>query len=467
MLRRCIEYFIPKQLEPDSEYMRRAGLIAYTVFITAIFSLFYVSVSWITGFFMGMVIMMCCFLLNACLLLLLKWGVNLLKVANAYGFIGATAVYGCIYFSGGFKSPILPWLASSPIVILLIAGKKSGYVWTGIALLIVAALGIMDYNGFQFPHGYSRSKEFFLFFSGHLGLVLIIFFIALIFENARIKAFKEVSKQKDSLQVMLSELKSAQDQLIQSEKMASLGELTAGIAHEIQNPLNFVNNFAEVNIEMVAELEEELKSGNIEESLSLVSAIGGNEQKISHHGKRADFIIKGMLQHSRTSTGERRPTNVNILADEFLKLSYHGLRAKDNSFNAEMVTRFDPDLPKVNVVQQDIGRVLLNLFNNGFYAVREKQKNTGEDYKPVIEVSTSARSSFVEITVQDNGNGIPDAIKDKIMQPFFTTKPTGEGTGLGLSLSYDIIVKGHNGSINMASALGEYTRFTIRLPLKE
>ena len=275
---------------------------------------------------------------------------------------------------------------------------------------------------------------------------------------------EEVTRQTAEIRTTLDNLKSAQTQLIQSEKMASLGELTAGIAHEIQNPLNFVNNFSEVNREMVDELQEELKAGNIEEALAIAADIKANEEKINHHGKRADFIVKGMLQHSRTSTGEKQETNINILADEFLKLSYHGLRAKDKSFNAEMITNFDEKLPKVNVAQQDIGRVLFNLFNNAFYAVNQKKKMAGADYKPEVTVSTLAEKGSLVIKVKDNGNGIPDAIKDKIMQPFFTTKPTGEGTGLGLSLSYDIVVKGHRGKIDVSTKEGEFTEFIITLP---
>jgi len=274
-----------------------------------------------------------------------------------------------------------------------------------------------------------------------------------------------LTQQRDELQTTLAELKTAQTQLIQSEKMASLGELTAGIAHEIQNPLNFVNNFSEVNKEMVDELEEELKKGNIDEALAIAADIKGNEEKINHHGKRADFIVKGMLQHSRASTGEKQLTNINVLADEFLKLSYHGLRAKDKSFNAELITHFDESLPKVNIAQQDIGRVLLNLFNNAFYAVNQKQKKAGADYKPRVTVTTSIEKNNLVISVNDNGNGISDAIKDKIMQPFFTTKPTGEGTGLGLSLSYDIITKGHGGSIKVETKVNEFTEFSISLPI--
>jgi two-component system, NtrC family, sensor kinase len=274
-----------------------------------------------------------------------------------------------------------------------------------------------------------------------------------------------LTQQRDELQTTLAELKTAQTQLIQSEKMASLGELTAGIAHEIQNPLNFVNNFSEVNTELLEEMQQEIDKGDYEEVKAIAIDIKENQLKINHHGKRADFIVKGMLQHSRTSTGEKQLTNINILADEFLKLSYHGLRAKDKSFNAELVTNFDEQLPKVNIAQQDIGRVLLNLFNNAFYAVNQKQKTVGADYKPEVTISISAEKNNLIIKVKDNGVGMPENIKDKIMQPFFTTKPTGEGTGLGLSLSYDIVVKGNGGSITVNTKENEYTEFTITLPI--
>jgi two-component system NtrC family sensor kinase len=275
----------------------------------------------------------------------------------------------------------------------------------------------------------------------------------------------QLTQQRDELQTTIVQLKQTQTQLIQSEKMASLGELTAGIAHEIQNPLNFVNNFSEVNTELIEEMQQEIENGDYEEIKTLAVDIKENQLKINHHGKRADFIVKGMLQHSRTSTGEKQETNINTLADEFLKLSYHGLRAKDKNFNANIATNFDEDLPKVNIVQQDIGRVLLNLFNNAFYAVNQKQKTAGADYQPEVTVTTSADNNTVVISVKDNGTGIPDSIKDKIMQPFFTTKPTGEGTGLGLSLSYDMVVKGHGGTITIETKEGTYTEFKITLPL--
>jgi len=275
----------------------------------------------------------------------------------------------------------------------------------------------------------------------------------------------EITRQNEALEQTVQELKATQAQLIQQEKLASLGELTAGIAHEIQNPLNFVNNFSEVSMELIDEMNEELARGDKEEAAAIAEDIKQNLEKIRHHGKRADGIVKGMLQHSRASTGQKEPADINVLADEYLRLAYHGLRAKDKMFNAELITRFDAGLPKVNIIPQDVGRVLLNLFTNAFYATMQKKKLIGTDFKPAVSVTTCVHHDEVVITVRDNGTGIPEDVKDKIMQPFFTTKPTGEGTGLGLSLSYDIIVKGHGGKINVDTAEGEFTEFTISLPL--
>jgi signal transduction histidine kinase len=229
-----------------------------------------------------------------------------------------------------------------------------------------------------------------------------------------------------------------------------------------------VNNFSDVNREMLEELKAESLKPKAERDeqleLELINDLIGNEKKINHHGKRADSIVKGMLEHSKADTGSKEPTDLNALADEYLRLSYHGLRAKDKDFNAELITRFDPGLTAVNVVPQDISRVLLNLFNNAYYAVNQKKKTAGADYKPEVTVTTSSEKDNIVIKVKDNGMGIPDANKDKIMQPFFTTKPTGEGTGLGLSLSYDIVVKGHGGSITVDTKEAEYTEFTVYLP---
>jgi len=300
-------------------------------------------------------------------------------------------------------------------------------------------------------------------------------------ESQNIILEKQVTERTRDLSQSLESLKVTQAQLIQSEKMASLGELTAGIAHEIQNPLNFVNNFSEVSNELIDEIEEERSKSPEARDEELVSEIlrdvKDNLNKIAHHGKRADAIVKGMLEHSRKSEGTKTPTNLNGLVDEFLRLSYHRLRAKDKSFNADFELDLDPNLPKVDVIPQDIGRVLLNLINNAFYAVNEKTKATtqSEDYKSTVKVSTSfsplqsmsrdiGRGGSVQISISDNGSGIPDSIKEKIFQPFFTTKPTGQGTGLGLSLSYDI-VKAHGGELKVETKYKSGTDFIIILPL--
>jgi signal transduction histidine kinase len=282
------------------------------------------------------------------------------------------------------------------------------------------------------------------------------------------KLNKEIEKQKQQLEDALNNLKNTQAQLIYSEKMASLGELTAGIAHEIQNPLNFVNNFSEVNKEMIDEATEEINKGNVDEVKNILNDIKANEEKINHHGKRADAIVKSMLQHSRKSSGVKEPADINALCDEYLRLSYHGMRAKDKSFNADFKTEFDERIGKINIVPQDMGRMLLNLINNAFYAVNEKftayRSPLTDNYKPLVSVQTKEVDNKIEIRVVDNGNGIPQNIIDKIFQPFFTTKPTGEGTGLGLSLSYDII-KAHSGEIKVQTKEGEGSTLIIQLPM--
>jgi two-component system NtrC family sensor kinase len=303
------------------------------------------------------------------------------------------------------------------------------------------------------------------------GLVALLFVALILYRNNRGK-----QKANKVLESTLTDLKATQSQLIQSEKMASLGELTAGIAHEIQNPLNFVNNFSELNTELIEEIKTAINNKDYEEVKALAKDVDENEQKILFHGKRADAIVKGMLQHSRSSTGVKEPTDINALCDEYLRLSYHGLRAKDKNFNATMLTDFDDSIGKINVLPQELGRVILNLLTNAFYAVHEKalasaSEPTAAKYEPTVTISTKRSLSFGEgrgeviISVSDNGNGIPQNVMDKIFQPFFTTKPTGQGTGLGLSMSYDIITKGHAGTITAETIENKGTTFKIILPL--
>ena len=296
-----------------------------------------------------------------------------------------------------------------------------------------------------------------------VGLIAVLGVIVIV---ALILYRKDRQKQKANkvLETTLINLKSTQSQLIQSEKMASLGELTAGIAHEIQNPLNFVNNFSEVSNELIDEMKEELKKGNYDDANEIADDVKQNLEKITHHGQRAADIVKGMLQHSSSSSGVKEPTDINALCDEYLRLSYHGLRAKDKSFNASMKTDFDNSIGNINIIPQDIGRVILNLINNAFYAVDEKKKSGIENYEPTVSINTKKVDDKLEIRVSDNGNGIPQNVLDKIFQPFFTTKPTGQGTGLGLSLSYDI-VKAHGGEIKVETQESIFTQFNVQIPL--
>ena len=320
-----------------------------------------------------------------------------------------------------------------------------------------------------------RIQLLYISIAGLLGVILFGMYFTLKSIRKKRKALTELNieltqKRKDveasntALKHSLEELKITQNQLIHSEKMASLGELTAGIAHEIQNPLNFVNNFSEVSNELLSEMEEEIKKGDFNEAKGIAKDIKQNLEKINHHGKRADAIVKGMLLHSRKSNGQKELTDINELADEYLRLAYHGLRAKDKSFNATMITDFDETLGKVSLIPQDIGRVILNLTTNAFYAIDEKRKQQPEGYQPTVWLNTKKTNNKVLITVKDNGNGIPKKVLDKIFQPFFTTKPTGEGTGLGLSLSYDMI-NAMNGEINVKTTNKKGTEFTVQIPI--
>ena len=292
--------------------------------------------------------------------------------------------------------------------------------------------------------------------------------------NSLLEAQKEEIKEKShQLEKTLSNLKATQSQLIQSEKLASLGELTAGIAHEIQNPLNFVNNFAELSIHLAKEINLEINKPEIDKEYvdELLTDLKHNQEKINQHGKRASSIVKGMLEHSRTRSGVKELTNINKLCNEYFRLAYHGLRAKDKEFNCELISNFDETLPKIEIIPQDIGRVILNLINNAFYAVTEKKKLLGFEnltalipYNPTVTVSTHKLENVIEIRIKDNGTGIPESVKEKIFKPFFTTKPSGQGTGLGLSLAYDIITRGHNGKIEIETKEKEFTEFIINLP---
>ena len=403
-----------------------------------------------------------------------------------------------------FTNNYLEILSIVVLYLLYKSKEKSSNVRSVLVAILPFILSIFLIDFFQFltPRFYENNEESFENFKGFTIMWLFGFGIYVQKQNKKekirrqkddlerqiledkknslesqvIERTAEITQQKEALEKTVLELKTTQTQLIHAEKMASLGELTAGIAHEIQNPLNFVNNFSEMSVELAQELNEELDKELIDKDLvkELMGDLIQNQQKISHHGKRASSIVKGMLEHSRTSSGVKELTDINALADEYLRLSYHGLRAKDKTFNADFKMEFEENLPKIEVVTQDFGRVLLNLINNAFYAVGKRRTNVGEvqnladveEFKPMVNITTKSINNQLIIKIKDNGTGMPEAVKTKIFQPFFTTKPTGEGTGLGLSLAYDIVTKGHNGTIDVQSVENQGTEFTITLPIQ-
>jgi len=375
-------------------------------------------------------------------------------------------------FNGGFEQSSAVVLACilSPLGALMFHRPKVAKIFF-ISFVIILLLAACIDLFIDIPRTNIPVEIRVFFFFSNLALTSTICFALLykfVQDNDDIKSLLKVNNQeliqkKQRVEEALIELKNTQKQLVHSEKMASLGELTAGIAHEIQNPLNFVNNFSEVGNEFLEDLLEELEKKNYDEVQAIALDLKTNLEKINHHGKRADGIVKAMLQHSNSSSGHKVPININALCDEYLRLAYHGLRAKDKSFNATMNTDFEPDLPEIEVVAQDMGRVILNIITNAFHAVSDRRKQENEEYAPKVTVGTKPGKNMIEIYIQDNGPGITDEVMEKIFQPFFTTKPTGQGTGLGLSLAFDI-VKSHGGQIKIDTKVGEGSTFIIQLP---
>ena len=445
---------------PSEDFKRRTTAIEMGVFMATagvVYSLVYLALG-----FANLPIM--------ALLYVASFGINLLllRFTGWFKLYEQIQLVSALLFPlaghiqiGGFQNSSMLILAVflAPAVALLFdtVAVARRYFYAAAATLMVA--GVWDYFYAPAEHLPLLVLGVFAVFIP-LSIFTILYFLM---EGFRRKQ-EELRRE---LQQSLDHLKTTQAQLVQSEKMASLGELTAGIAHEIQNPLNFVNNFAEVSAELVQELEEEQQKPDRDLGLEaeLLADLRQNLGKITQHGQRAASIVRGMLEHSRQSTGERQPTDLNALTDEYLRLSYHGLRAKDKTFNTTLTTDFDPNLGLVAVVAQDLGRVLLNLFTNAFYAVQQRQKTGEPGYQPTVSVSSKCWKNRVELCVRDNGTGMSEAVRQKIFQPFFTTKPAGEGTGLGLSLSYDIITQGHGGTLSVTSQEGKGTEFLITLPI--
>ncbi|KAF0132055.1 MAG: integral membrane sensor signal transduction histidine kinase [Bacteroidetes bacterium] len=460
MVAKLVNYFLPAWLSSDTDNLRTERIFISVLLIAALSDLLGINLAIEINIAVLAYLLFANAAINILLLYLYKNGLS--KTVAAHLFLSQHAVSFLIqaYFQGGLMAPAPAAFFLLPAVAMLILGKKPAVWWVIISVMMTTIFLIYESAIGPLQIGYDQEKQRMFFFSSLVGTNVTIFFILLVYENSKNRALESVQKKN-------ADLIATQSQLIQSEKMASLGELTAGIAHEIQNPLNFVNNFSEVNMELISELKEELDAGNLEDIKAIANDIAINEEKILHHGKRADAIVKGMLQHSRTNNGQKELTDINVLCDEYLRLAFHGIRAKDNSFNADFKTEFDAFLPEINTIPQDIGRVLLNLINNAFYAVAEKKRSMAEldNYEPTVTISTKNLIESIEISVKDNGNGIPEEIMNKIFQPFFTTKPTGQGTGLGLSLAYDI-VKAHGGELIVETEQGKGSVFIIQIPIK-
>ena len=470
MVAKLVNFFLPVQLSSDTGNLRNERIFITVLLIAALSDLLGINLAIEINISVLGYLLFANAAINILLLYLYKNGLSKTVAANLFLTQHAISFLIQAYFQGGLMAPAPAAFFLLPAVAMLILGKKPAAWWVSISVLMTTIFLIYESTIGSLPIGYDQEKQRLFYYSSLVGTNVTIFFILLVYENSKNRALESVQKKN-------ADLISTQSQLIQAEKMASLGELTAGIAHEIQNPLNFVNNFSEVNSELMEELEQEVDKGNLDEVKALAKDIRENELKINHHGKRADAIVKGMLLHSRSNSGAKEPTDINALADEYLRLAYHGLRAKDKSFNATLKTDFDQTIGKINVIPQDIGRVILNLINNAFYAVDEKKKSRTtarlEDYEPTVSVSTElliptpvgSGARFVKISVNDNGNGIPQKVLEKIYQPFFTTKPSGQGTGLGLSMSYEIVTKGHGGELKVETTEGAGSKFIIVLPI--
>lgn len=457
MLVKLVNYFMPAKLSKDQDNLRTERIFISVLLISALSNLLGINLAFEIGIEYIALLLFTNAAINILLLFLYKYGMSRTAAANLFLFQQAVSFVIQAYLQGGLSAPAPAAFFLLPALAMLILGKRYAIGWVVISVMMTTLFLVYESYAGPLPIRYEPGKQMMFFYFSLVGTNVTIFIILLVYENSKNRALETVQKKH-------SDLVSAQAQLIQTEKMASLGELTVGIAHEIQNPLNFVNNFSEVGSELIREMVEEVEKGNYEEVKALAADVRINLEKINHHGKRAGDIVKNMLQHSRTSSGQKEPTDINALAGEYLRLAYHGLRAKDKSFDASLKTEFDERTGMIEVIPQDIGRVLLNLINNAFYAVEEKRKSGVPGFEPLVAVSTRRERDKILVTVRDNGNGVPGRVLDKIFQPFFTTKPTGQGTGLGLSLAYDI-VKVHGGELKVETREGEGSAFTIQIPV--
>jgi len=486
MFLKLIDYFIPAEYHHSEESSRKARLAVGTYVVIAIYSFVYSVINFVVEFWGGFISQFPLFIITMICLLMYKKHISPFKVAFIFFTEAIIAISISIYYSGGFDSFVLPWLATTPIVALLVSGKRMGYYTLIGQTIMLCFFTYLEYAGIQTSDIQTSDIPLVLVFSGYLGLIALFFVIGIIFENSKSKAMGMLEDKNNELQTAITQLKNTQDQLVQQEKLASLGHLTAGISHELKNPLNFVNNFSELSIELIEEARDEVKRaltppfghptpagrGDGREGkqyketnliLDILQDIETNLQTIHKHGSRADSIIKSMLQHSRGSGVIMEPTELNPLLKEFVNLSFHAMRASDKPFEVDIEFDLDPSIGEIPIIAEDFSRVMINLCNNAFDAMRDKIKlNNTDTYIPRLFVRTIKNDQVINIIVEDNGTGIPENLRKKILQPFFTTKKGTEGTGLGLYITNDII-KAHGGLLRIQSEENKFTRFIIEL----
>ncbi len=460
-----INFFIPQAIQTGNEKYRSARILAIVLLVTTVFNLLGVFSSMAIDYTYSGYILFVSGILTLILAFAFRYGLSFILTTYTFLIVGSVQIFLQAWWGGGLESPSTAALFLIPAIAMLLVERKVAAVWLVISIVAVFFLYYYEKTYGQLPELYDVSKRANYLLNGIVGMMVCIFTIILTIA-------REKNLYHDILVNINEELKISQNRLILSEKLASLGELTAGIAHEIQNPLNFVTNFSELSIDLMKDIQEEIGKESVDRDYvkDLMFDLANNQEKINQHGKRASSIVKGMLEHSRSGTGAKQMTNINGIIKEFLPLSFHGKRAKDINFNSDFRMDLDKNLPQTNVVPQEIGRVLVNLFNNAFYTVHQRASDYkgfyADTYSPLVFVTTKHNGNTIEIRVKDNGYGIPEANKSKIFQPFFTTKPSGEGTGLGLSLAYDIITKGHGGTLEVESEDGVGSEFVILLPLK-
>jgi signal transduction histidine kinase len=484
-----VDWFIHPSLKKEPETLNRARFSTILSLVLLGICVLYILLYVLIAYPIGIISLVSAILLNVLCAYVFRVTGRQVLASNLFILVNFAALLVMMLTSGGIHSPVIAWLFALMVLAFWYAGKRSGYIWSSVFLATLLALFMVNVVGGwrpfpRFPETYIPLFPVIIY--GGLGMFFIG--VILVYEHVQAQsrrqlevANKAISEhnerlehQKNEVSKALEDLKAAQAQLIQSEKMASLGQLTAGIAHEIKNPLNFVNNFGQLSVELSNDLRElietqkdQMDAETYAEIDDLLNDLTFNAEKINEHGHRADNIVKGMLRHSRGKAGERYPVDLNKLLDEYVNLSYHGMRASHPDFNVTIKQDYDEALGEVAVVPQEMGRVFINLLGNAFYAVYEKQKDAGADYTPTVTVQSRKLADHVEIRVADNGTGIPEDVQEKIFEPFFSTKPSGEGTGLGLSMSYDVVTQGHGGTLTVESEQDTATLFIITLPLHE